>query len=150
MGLNVNSIVSKVESKAEDLAMAYGIIADPIGSGRGLNGAVGFAIDRLKNWKLPNLDQTLAYLADPSLPYNQNLKYALYAYLASIGLDIIGQARFSSAAEKVAWGLVKGTGIAAILWLPAVNPKETHSPNDYTGNSGKSYAPSNYKNGVLG
>ena len=149
MGLNVNGIVGKIESKAEDLAMAYGIIADPIDAGRGLNGAVSFAMDRLKNWKIPDLNQILSYLQDPSLAYNKNLKNALYAYLGSIGLDIMGQARLSKAAENVAWGLVKGTGIAAMLWLPAVNPKETHSPNDYSGNSGKSYAPSNYKNGVL-
>ena len=147
--VNVNSIVGKVESKAEDLAMAYGIIADPIDAGRGLNGAVSFAMDRLKNWKMPNLDQILSYLQDPSLAYNKNLKNALYAYLASIGLDVISQPRLSTAAEKVAWGLAKGTAIAAVLWLPAVNPKETHSASDYTGNSGKAYAPSSYKNGVL-
>ena len=153
MGLNVNGIVSKVESKAEDLAIAYGIIADPIANGRGLTGAVPFMIDRLQNWKIPDINQLLAYLEDPALPYNKNLMYALYAYLGNIGLDILGQARLANAAKNVAVGLVKGTALATILWLPAVNPKGAHSPNDYSGKSNHNsgaYAPSNYKNGVLG
>lgn len=146
MELNVNNIVNKIEKQAENLSTVYAIIADPIDGGRGLNGMIPFAVDRLSHWKIPDPQEILFYVMQPQYAYAKNIKNAVIAYLAGMGAEAIGQDRIGQAAKNVATGLAKGTAIAALLWLPAINSHNTHKPTDFTGQGmtqGQTSRPSN-------
>lgn len=119
--VNLTGIVSKLTGNAEKLAMLYAVIQDPIGGGRGFAGAPNFIIDRLTHWKIPDpmklLEQVMFYPA-----YSNPLKQALMAYIVGEGLEAVGQGKWGKVAKKAAIGLAKGTAIAAVAFLPAINP----------------------------
>lgn len=133
--INTKSIVSNLENNVDKIAMLYGVVADPIDGGRGIEGALPFMVDRLSHWKLPNPQELLFYIKDPNYAYMKNIKNALMLYIGGyIAGDILGQTRIEKAAKSAATGLIKGTAIAAVAWLPAINSHKTHNMNDFTGN----------------
>lgn len=117
----INKTVSGLTANADKLAMIYAIIGDPIGDGRGLDGAVNFMIERISQWHIPDpakiLEMVMAYS-----PYKDNVKNGILLFLVGEGLKAVGQSKWGAVASKVAGGLLKGTAAAAILWLPAINP----------------------------
>lgn len=120
--VNIKGIVNSALSNTDKLGLIYGVIADPIGGGRGLEGAPNFMIDRLSKWHIPSDLATYVHYLKNDPGYAGPLKTALMAYLAGVGLDMLGQKRYGKAAKDGAVGIAKGVGLAALLWLPAVNP----------------------------
>lgn len=119
--VNVTGVLTKVTSKADKLAMYYGILADPIADGRGLSGAPAFAMDRLGKWKIPDLTK-IVEMVQHYPQYAGNIKNAAYLYIGGELLETIGQGKWGKTAKKAGWGLLKGVAIGAALWLPAINP----------------------------
>jgi len=123
--VNVNGIVGKISSNAETIGTLYGVIADPIDAGRGLNGAVPFMTDRLSHWKVPNISTTINQVQNYT-KYKDNLKngaimWGVGELMKSFGVGT----KYANLAQKFGKGIIKGTALAAILWLPAINPHGT-------------------------
>ena len=132
--MNVNGIISKAQSKAELIATLYGVLADPMDAGRGLSGAPAFAMDRLKNWKVPNLQKTLEQIQFYP-KYKDNFVNGATFYLLGEGLKALGVPKYGNIAKKIGKGVIKGTALAALLWLPAINPTGTTQYPTKSGNS---------------
>ena len=126
INMNVGGIVTKLTAKADTLAMIYAIMADPIADGRGISGAPGFMIHRITHWKIPDPYKILEMVMSYS-QYSDNIKNAIMLYIAGEGLNAIGQSKYGNISKKVAEGLAKGTAVAALLWLPAINPHGAQS-----------------------
>lgn len=127
---------------ADKLGMLYAVIQDPIGDGRGLGELPHFVIDRLSKWKIPTNLEFYIHELKTNPFYNGPLRTALMAYLAGYGLDFIGQTKYGKPLKEAAVGMVKGTAIAAALWLPAINP---HGSSSTTENFSNAPTISNYE-----
>lgn len=128
----INKILDKADKNGMKLGAIYGFIQDPIGDGRGLSGAVPFAIDRLSHWKVP---------ADPigmfqwAMNYGGNytaLKGGLTAFVTGALLKEVDLHpmlnKFGSILSNIGGGAAVGSALGAIAWLPAT----TNSPPDPT------------------
>ena len=122
VNLNINGIVGKVSSNAETIGTLYGVVADPIDEGRGLNGAVPFMTDRLSHWKVPNISNTISQVQFYT-KYKDNLKNGAILWGVGELMKTLGVgSKYANMAQKFGKGVIKGTALAAVLWLPAINP----------------------------
>jgi len=137
--MNVGGIVSKLTAKADTLGMIYAILADPVGDGRGLSGAPSMMIDRIMHWKVPTNIEFYLHELQTNPFYAGPLKNAIMLYIAGEGLNAIGQSKWGNVAKKAAEGMAKGVGVAALLWLPAINPHGAPSSGGSPSNSGYGY-----------
>lgn len=128
----ISKTLNTLTANAENLATIYGVLADPLYSGKSLEGAMAFMTDRLTHWKIPDPAVILDYLMTHPV-YGKNMKNALWLYIAGYGADMIGQGKYSKILQDVAVGLAKGTVLGAVAWLPAINPPSTHKLTDFTG-----------------
>jgi len=132
--LKLNSIGSKLAQNTDKIGMLFGILSDPMYNGRGLSGAPSFIIDRVTHWKIPDpmllLEQVMV-----NPPYRKPIDVSLIAYLLGEGMDWFG-IKQGKAVKKFAGGLLKGTAISALAFLPAIqsNP-HGQDTSKYTGSS---------------
>lgn len=131
--MKLQNMVGKIEGKSDKIGFVFGLLGDPTGDGRGLAGAVPFAIDRITHWKIPNFEFILHYFTTPGNAYSGALNTAVMAYLAGEGMDLLGVGH-GKAAKKFAGGLMKGALVASVAFLPAINPHG--DPSAHSGNSG--------------
>lgn len=129
--MNIDGIIGKIESNADKIGMAVGILADPVADGRGINGGIAFMVDRLSHWKLPTIESyTWAFLQNTN--YQKGLKTAILGYLLGEGAEIIGQAKIGKALKDGTIGMVKGLVIGVTAFVPATQ-SSAPNPNVHTG-----------------
>lgn len=127
VNMDIGGIVGKVSANAETIGTLYGVIADPIDEGRGLNGAIPFMTDRLSHWKVPNISKTIEQVQNYT-KYKDNLKNGAILWGVGELMKTLGVgSKYANLAQKFGKGIIKGTALAAILWLPAINPHGTSS-----------------------
>lgn len=135
--MNIGDITGKISKNAETIGTVYGLIADPIDAGRGLEGMVPFMTDRLSNWHVPNISKTIEQVMNYD-KYKNNIKDGVVLYIAAEAAKMFGVGtKYANIAQKLAKGIVKGTALAAVLWLPAINP---HGNSKYPSSVSKNFA----------
>lgn len=122
---NLNGIIGKISSNAETIGTIYGVIADPIDAGRGLNGAIPYMTDRLSNWHVPNISKTIEQVQFYD-KYRENIKNGAILWgVGELAKTLGVGTKYANLAQKFGKGVLKGTAMAAVLWLPAINPHGT-------------------------
>lgn len=119
--MNIEGSISRLAKKVDKLALLGGIVSDPIGHGRGIALAPSFAIDRIMNWKIPNLMSIVNAFTLEGSVYHEGLKTAVIGYLAGEGMDIFGM-KEGKTVKEASKQYAKGLGLGALIWLPAINP----------------------------
>lgn len=130
--MNVNGLIGKIESNADKLGWAYGLLADPIASGRGISGAPAFIIDRLTHWKIPNPQSLIEALMWKDGPYYKALETGAIVYIAGEFLN-------KSALKKFGETAFKATLLSSVLYIPAINPSLAALKNPGAGAAGSDY-----------
>ncbi len=132
----IGGIVNKIEANADKIGFLLAFFSDPMAAGRGIEGALPFVIDRVTQWKLPNLKHTLWYLTKHP-PYRDPLTFGIGAYLLG---EMLG-GKYGNLSKDIGSGLIKGTVVASLVLLPAMNPH---------GNPGSGSSSANPFEGVYG
>lgn len=122
----VNKILRPIESNAQLIGGAYGFLQDPMGSGHDLNRIIPFALERIKGWKIPDLTKIADYLMNH--PMYSSFRDGIKAGIIGWILEEVGGGfhpsikRVGKVIKNLGTGAAIGSGIGALVWLPAINP----------------------------
>lgn len=119
----VNKILRPIESNAQLIGGALGFIQDPMAQGDQM---VDFIKARLQGWKVPDLQKVWWYLMNHE--HYSSFRNGIKAGIAGWILEELGGEfhpsikRVGKAIKNLGTGAAIGSGIGALVWLPAINP----------------------------
>ena len=135
----IDKVLSTLEKNGSLIGGAYGLFQDPLSS----PDPIGYMIDRITHWKIPDLNYIITYLLhDPHYSaFPLGIELAIGGWLLKeIGGDIEPHlGRVGGFLQKAGVGAAIGSGIGALLWLPAQNPHGFVSGGSPGGSRGYGY-----------
>lgn len=125
-GNKLSQILDKIDSNAEIIGGAFGVLGDPMGNGRGVAGSIPFMVGCLKQWHPPDpmkiFDLMMAH------PQHYHLSESVMGILAGWGIQEFGGiidpriSKLGKITKKMSIGSLIGTTIGGFLWLARLNP----------------------------